>query len=47
MPMFMDVHTGMHGITGDARRSSKALGKRAFDLKVDYAVRQIRGFLGQ
>lgn len=36
-----------NGITGDARRSSKALGKRAFDLKVDYAVRQIRGFLGQ
>ncbi len=36
-----------NGITGDARRSSKALGKRAFDLKVDYAVRQIRGFLVQ
>lgn len=36
-----------NGITGDARRSSKALGKQQFDLKVDYAVRQIRGFLGQ
>ena len=36
-----------NGITGDARRSSRELGKRAFDLKVDYAVRQIRGFLGQ
>ena len=35
-----------NGITGDARRSSAALGKMAFDMKVDYAVRQIRGFLG-
>jgi creatinine amidohydrolase len=35
-----------NGITGDARRSSVALGKMAFDMKVDYAVRQIRGFLG-
>jgi creatinine amidohydrolase/Fe(II)-dependent formamide hydrolase-like protein len=34
-----------NGITGDARRSSAELGKRAFDIKVDYAVRQIRGFL--
>jgi creatinine amidohydrolase len=34
-----------NGITGDARRSSAALGKMAFDMKVDYAVRQIRGFL--
>lgn len=33
-----------NGITGDARRSSVALGKMAFDMKVDYAVRQIRGF---
>jgi creatinine amidohydrolase len=31
-----------NGITGDARRSSAALGKRVFDMKVDYAVRQIR-----
>lgn len=30
-----------NGITGDARRSSVALGKKAFDMKVDYAVRQI------
>ena len=36
-----------NGITGDARRSSAALGKRAFDLKVDHAVRQIQGFLGR
>jgi creatinine amidohydrolase len=35
-----------NGITGDARRSSVALGKMHFDLKVDYAVRQIQGFLG-
>jgi creatinine amidohydrolase len=35
-----------NGITGDARRSSAVLGKMAFDMKVDYAVKQIRGFLG-
>jgi len=35
-----------NGITGDARRASKELGKRAFELKVAYAVKQIRGFLG-
>ena len=35
-----------NGITGDARRSSKELGKRAYDQKVEYAVKQIRGFLG-
>jgi len=34
-----------NGITGDARRSSAALGKMAFEMKVDYAVKQIRGFL--
>lgn len=34
-----------NGITGDARRSSVALGKMAFDIKVDYAVKQIQGFL--
>src|SRR5216110_1203899 len=34
-----------NGITGDARRSTAALGKRAFDIKIDYAVRQIQGFL--
>jgi creatinine amidohydrolase/Fe(II)-dependent formamide hydrolase-like protein len=34
-----------NGITGDARRSSADLGKRAFDMKVDAAVKQIRGFL--
>jgi creatinine amidohydrolase/Fe(II)-dependent formamide hydrolase-like protein len=35
-----------NGITGDARRSTAALGKMAFDIKVDYAVKQIQGFLG-
>ena len=33
-----------NGILGDARRSTAELGKRAFDMKVDYAVRQIRSF---
>ena len=35
-----------NGITGDARRSSPELGKRAYEQKVEYAVKQIRGFLG-
>jgi creatinine amidohydrolase/Fe(II)-dependent formamide hydrolase-like protein len=34
-----------NGITGDARRASAELGKRYFDMKVDYAVRQIRQLL--
>ncbi|BAH38330.1 MAG TPA: creatininase family protein [Gemmatimonas aurantiaca] len=34
-----------NGITGDARKSTKALGKKIFDLKVDYAVKQIRSLL--
>jgi creatinine amidohydrolase len=34
-----------NGITGDARKSTAALGKMAFDIKVDYAVKQIQGFL--
>jgi len=34
-----------NGITGDARRSSAALGKVYIDMKVDYAVKQIQGFL--
>src|SRR5437762_802113 len=33
------------GSARDARRSTAELGKRAFDMKVDYAVRQIRRFL--
>ena len=35
-----------NGISGDGRRSSAALGKRVFDLKVEYAVRQIRSQIG-
>src|SRR5207237_10028161 len=34
-----------NGSLGDARRSKADLGKRAFDMKIDYAVRQIRRFL--
>src|SRR5215471_3673476 len=36
-----------NGITGDARRSTAELGKMIFDIKVDYAVKQIQGFLAQ
>jgi len=35
-----------NGITGDARRSSVELGKREFDMKIEYAVRQINQLLG-
>jgi creatinine amidohydrolase/Fe(II)-dependent formamide hydrolase-like protein len=35
-----------NGITGDARPSTAALGKIVFQMKIDYAVRQIQGFLG-
>lgn len=34
-----------NGITGDARRSTVDLGKRAFDMKVDYAVNEIHRLL--
>ena len=34
-----------NGITGDARRSTAELGKRLFDMKVDYAVKEIRELL--
>ncbi|MGE5245192.1 MAG: creatininase family protein [Betaproteobacteria bacterium] len=34
-----------NGISGDARPSTVALGKMLFDMKTDFAVRQIRGFL--
>jgi creatinine amidohydrolase len=33
-----------NGISGDARPSTVALGKKIFDMKVEYAVRQIRAF---
>ncbi len=35
-----------NGITGDARPSTAALGKKLFDLKTEYAVRQINELLG-
>ena len=38
-------HKINNGITGDARRSSAELGKRYFDLKVEYAVNQIHRLL--
>lgn len=34
-----------NGISGDARRSTKELGQKAFQMKVDYAVRQIQTFI--
>jgi creatinine amidohydrolase len=34
-----------NGIIGDARRSTTALGKRLFDIKVDAAVKQIHEFI--
>ncbi|MHB1207524.1 MAG: creatininase family protein, partial [Rhodospirillaceae bacterium] len=34
-----------NGITGDARKSSVELGKLRHEMKVDYAVRQIQGFI--
>lgn len=36
-----------NGITGDARRSSRELGKRAFENKIEYGVRQIKTFISQ
>jgi len=35
-----------NGISGDGRRSTPELGKKIFDMKVDYAVRQIKQLLG-
>jgi creatinine amidohydrolase len=35
-----------NGISGDARRSSPEIGKRVSDMKVEYAVAQIRRLLG-
>jgi len=40
-------HKINNGITGDARRASAELGKRYFDMKVDYAVNQIHRLLGE
>jgi creatinine amidohydrolase len=35
-----------NGISGDARRSTPELGKKLFEMKVDYAVKQIKTLLG-
>jgi creatinine amidohydrolase len=35
-----------NGIEGDARRSSVELGKKYMDIKVEYAVKQIRSLIG-
>lgn len=35
-----------NGVDGDARKASAEIGKIVFDIKVDDAVRQIQGFLG-
>ncbi len=34
-----------NGIVGDARRASAAIGKQAFEMKVDFAVKQIQTFI--
>ncbi|MEO7966220.1 MAG: creatininase family protein [Gemmatimonadaceae bacterium] len=36
-----------NGISGDGRRSSKELGRRIFDMKVEYALKQIRSKIPQ
>ena len=33
------------GVSGDGRQSNVELGKIAFDMKVDYAVKQIQDYL--
>ena len=35
-----------NGISGDGRRSTPELGKKLFDMKVDYAVKQIKALVG-
>ena len=35
-----------NGITGDGRRANEDLGRRLFEMKVDYAVAQIRRLMG-
>jgi creatinine amidohydrolase len=34
-----------NGIVGDARRSSATIGKEAFEMKIDFAVKQIQTFI--
>jgi creatinine amidohydrolase len=45
-PRDPNVQRVNNGISGDGRRSSAELGKRAFDMKIDYAVKQIRSLVG-
>jgi creatinine amidohydrolase/Fe(II)-dependent formamide hydrolase-like protein len=43
LPVAVAARSGVpSGVTGDGRQSSVELGKMAFDMKVDYAVRQIK-----
>jgi creatinine amidohydrolase/Fe(II)-dependent formamide hydrolase-like protein len=35
-----------NGISGDGRRSTPELGKKLFDMKVEYAVKQIKSLIG-
>ena len=39
-------NTPNNGIFGDARKSSVALGKKYMDMKIEYAVKQIREMIG-
>jgi creatinine amidohydrolase len=45
IPMAVGDAKHTNGISGDARRSSPEIGKRISDMKVDYAVAQIRQLL--
>jgi len=44
-PRYPNASRVNNGISGDARPSTAALGKRIFDMKVDYAVAQIHRLL--
>ena len=46
IPTAVGDRTSKNGINGDARRSSPEIGKVVSDMKVEYAVRQIRQLLG-
>jgi creatinine amidohydrolase len=42
----MGPNSPHNGIEGDARRSSVELGKKYMDIKIEYAVKQIRNLIG-
>jgi creatinine amidohydrolase len=44
-PQMNDPKAVKNGIVGDGRKSTPELGKRLMDLKVDFAVKQINGFI--